>query len=74
VFRYIANIQVFGSIHYGRVTSEMMENYLPAAGDEPDATRHDIQYSKWNSQNCLSKTMKLQHREKNILKRHPEPT
>ena len=32
---------------YGRVTYEMMEGYWPTAGDEPDASRHDIEHSKW---------------------------
>jgi len=45
---------------YGRVTFEMMENYWPSAGDKPDASRHDIEHSKWYSQVhkvVLSKTM-----------------
>ena len=32
---------------YGRVTYQMMESYWPAAGDEPDASKHDIDHSKW---------------------------
>src|SRR4029078_2089660 len=32
---------------YGRVTYQMMENYWPAAGNKPAATRHDIEHSKW---------------------------
>jgi dihydrofolate reductase len=32
---------------YGRVTYEMMENYWPTAGDEPDASQHDIEHSAW---------------------------
>ncbi|MBE9602361.1 dihydrofolate reductase family protein [Pedobacter sp. MC2016-24] len=45
---------------YGRVTYEMMENYWPTAGDEPNASRHDIEHSKWYRQAhkiVLSKTM-----------------
>ncbi len=45
---------------YGRVTFEMMENYWPSAGDKPDASRHDIEHSKWYNQVhkvVLSKTM-----------------
>ena len=34
---------------YGRVTYEMMENYWPTAGDKPNASRHDIEHSKWYS-------------------------
>ncbi|MFN8207291.1 MAG: dihydrofolate reductase family protein [Bacteroidales bacterium] len=34
---------------YGRVTYQMMENYWPSAGDKPNASRHDIEHSKWYS-------------------------
>jgi len=46
---------------YGRVTYEMMQNYWPTAGDEPDASKHDIDHSKWYNKAhkiVLSKTMK----------------
>ena len=46
---------------YGRVTYEMMQNYWPEAGNKPDASKHDIEHSKWYSQVrkvVLSKTMK----------------
>jgi dihydrofolate reductase len=46
---------------YGRVTFQMMENYWPAAGDKPAATKHDIEHSKWYSKVhkiVLSKTLK----------------
>jgi dihydrofolate reductase len=46
---------------YGRVTFQMMENYWPTAGDKPNATRHDIEHSKWYNKArkvVLSKTMK----------------
>ncbi|TCJ18794.1 dihydrofolate reductase [Flaviaesturariibacter flavus] len=45
---------------YGRVTYEMMEGYWPTAGDEPDASSHDIQHSKWYNgahKIVLSKTL-----------------
>ena len=45
---------------YGRTTYQMMENYWPTAGDEPDASKHDIEHSKWyNSIHkiVLSKTL-----------------
>ncbi len=32
---------------YGRVTYEMMESYWPTAADKPNATKHDIEHSKW---------------------------
>jgi len=46
---------------YGRVTYEMMQSYWPAAGDEPGASKHDIEHSKWYNKAhklVLSKTMK----------------
>ena len=46
---------------YGRVTYQMMENYWPTAGDNPAATKHDIEHSKWYNKVhkvVLSKTMK----------------
>ena len=45
---------------YGRVTYQMMESYWPTAGDEPDASRHDIEHSAWykNARKIvLSKTL-----------------
>ncbi|ACU61748.1 dihydrofolate reductase family protein [Chitinophaga pinensis] len=32
---------------YGRVTWQMMEGYWPTAGDEPNASKHDIEHSAW---------------------------
>jgi len=32
---------------YGRVTYQMMENYWPTAGDQPNASKHDIEHSTW---------------------------
>lgn len=32
---------------YGRVTYQMMESYWPTAADQPNATKHDIEHSKW---------------------------
>jgi dihydrofolate reductase len=46
---------------YGRVTYQMMEAYWPAAGDEPGASKHDREHSKWYNKAhkiILSKTMK----------------
>jgi len=46
---------------YGRATYEMMENYWPTAGDKPNASKHDIEHSKWYKnvhKVVLSKTMK----------------
>lgn len=35
---------------YGRVTYEMMENYWPTAGEKPNASKHDLEHSKWYNQ------------------------
>jgi dihydrofolate reductase len=46
---------------YGRVTYEMMEGYWPTAGDQPNASKHDIEHSKWYAKVhkvVLSQTMK----------------
>lgn len=46
---------------YGRVTFQMMENYWPTAGNKPNASKHDIEHSKWYKKVrkvVLSKTMK----------------
>src|SRR5476651_1922022 len=46
---------------YGRVTYQMMENYWPTAGDKPNASKHDIDHSKWYGSAhkvVLSETMK----------------
>jgi dihydrofolate reductase len=45
---------------YGRVTYEMMQGYWPTAGDEPGASKHDIEHSNWYnrvSKVVLSKTL-----------------
>src|SRR5688500_10009821 len=46
---------------YGRITYEMMEAYWPTAADKPNASKHDIEHSKWYSKVhkvVLSKTIK----------------
>jgi dihydrofolate reductase len=45
---------------YGRRTYQMMEDYWPTAADKPDASKHDIEHSKWYNKVhkvVLSKTM-----------------
>ncbi|MBK5279004.1 MAG: dihydrofolate reductase [Bacteroidia bacterium] len=32
---------------YGRVTYEMMNAYWPTAADQPNASKHDIDHSRW---------------------------
>ena len=46
---------------YGRVTYDMMEGYWPTAGNKPNATKHDIEHSKWYAKArkiVLSSTLK----------------
>ncbi|MGB4839329.1 MAG: dihydrofolate reductase family protein [Saprospiraceae bacterium] len=45
---------------YGRVTYQMMDSYWPGAGDNPGASKHDIEHSQWyNTVNkiVLSRTL-----------------
>lgn len=54
------------SAMYGRVTYQMMESYWPTAADKPDATKHDIEHSKWYkdvAKIVLSKTLKEEGRK-----------
>jgi dihydrofolate reductase len=32
---------------YGRVTYDLMESYWPTAADKPNASKHDLEHSKW---------------------------
>lgn len=34
---------------YGRTTYQMMESYWPTAAGQPNASKHDIEHSKWYS-------------------------
>jgi dihydrofolate reductase len=46
---------------YGRVTYQMMDSYWPTAAQKPNATKHDIEHSKWYNKVAkvvLSRTMK----------------
>jgi dihydrofolate reductase len=62
IFDYVAKrISEGSSAMYGRVTYEMMESYWPAAGSKPNASKHDIEHSKWYNnvhKIVLSRTMK----------------
>lgn len=45
---------------YGRVTYDMMQSYWPKAGEQPNASKHDIEHSNWYnkvSKVVLSRTM-----------------
>jgi dihydrofolate reductase len=61
IFDYVGKrISQTDTALYGRVTYQMMENYWPHAAENPAATKHDIEHSKWYHQAqkiVLSKTM-----------------
>lgn len=55
---------------YGRVTYEMMEGYWPTAGEQPNASKHDIEHSAWYknvSKIVLSKTMRNEGLDNTIV-------
>jgi dihydrofolate reductase len=62
IFEYVGKrISEGDTALYGRVTYQMMENYWPTAADKPNASRHDIEHSRWYKnvhKVVLSKTMK----------------
>ncbi len=48
LFDYVGNrVSKGDTALYGRKTYQMMESYWPTAGDKPNATRHDMEHSKW---------------------------
>jgi dihydrofolate reductase len=48
IFDYVGKqISETDTVLYGRVTYQMMENYWTTAADKPDASKHDIEHSKW---------------------------
>lgn len=55
---------------YGRVTYEMMQSYWPTAGEQPNASKHDIEHSIWYknvSKIVLSKTLSEDGLEKTLV-------
>jgi dihydrofolate reductase len=62
IFDYVSKrISETDTALYGRVTYDMMQNYWPTAGDKPNASKHDIEHSRWYNKVhkiVLSKTMK----------------
>lgn len=77
IFDYVAKrISKGDTALYGRVTYEMMESYWPTAGNKPNASRHDIEHSRWYSRVhkiVLSNTLKndaLQNTE--VISEHLE--
>ncbi len=64
IFDHVGNrISEGDTALYGRITFQMMENYWPTAANNPGASKHDIEHSKWYSKVrkvVLSKTMKVE--------------
>jgi dihydrofolate reductase len=62
IFEYInSHTSESDTALYGRGTYEIMEAYWPTAADKPNATKHDIDHSRWYNKVhkvVLSKTMK----------------
>jgi dihydrofolate reductase len=55
---------------YGRVTYRMMESYWPTAAEQPGATKHDIEHSRWYNQVpklVVSRTMKGESSSKTTI-------
>lgn len=55
---------------YGRVTWQMMEGYWPTAGDEPNASKHDIEHAAWYKKAkkiVLSRSMKGQELPNTVI-------
>jgi dihydrofolate reductase len=48
IFDYVGQrINKTNTALYGRITYQMMESYWPDAGNQPTASKHDIEHSKW---------------------------
>jgi dihydrofolate reductase len=48
LFNYVAErIYATDCAIYGRITYQMMEGYWTTAANQPNATKHDIEHSKW---------------------------
>ena len=61
------------SAMYGRKTFELMESYWPTAADRPNASRHDIEHSRWYQKAhkiVLSATMKGTHPNTTVISDH----
>jgi len=61
IFDHVANrIKDTDTALYGRVTYQLMESYWPTAAERPNASKHDIEHSKWYAEAhkiVLSKTL-----------------
>jgi len=64
IFDFVGKrIEATDTALYGRVTYQMMEGYWPTAAEQPNASKHDLEHSRWYksaSKVVLSKSMKGQ--------------
>jgi dihydrofolate reductase len=71
IFDYVGDrTNVADTALYGRVTYEMMQGYWPKAGEQPNASKHDIQHSAWYNKVdkvVLSKSMEGQQLPNTII-------
>jgi Dihydrofolate reductase len=62
IFEFVGNrVEEGDTALYGRVTYDMMEGYWPTAADQPNASKHDIDHSRWYmkaNKIVMSRTMK----------------
>jgi dihydrofolate reductase len=65
IFEYVGDrVDEADTALYGRVTFQMMEAYWPTAADQPTATKHDIQHSRWYmkaNKFVMSKTLQAEN-------------
>lgn len=67
-------IQQTDTALYGRVTYQMMEAYWPTAAEQPNASKHDLEHSRWYKtarKVVLSKTLADEdHTDTKIIRSH----
>lgn len=48
MFDYVESLTDSADVNlFGRTTYQMMEGYWPTAGEQPGASKHDIEHSRW---------------------------
>ena len=71
IFDFVAKrIGESNTAMYGRVTYQMMEGYWPTTADKPNASKHDVEHSRWYKdvhKIVLSKTIENQDSNKTTI-------
>ncbi|MPS72656.1 MAG: dihydrofolate reductase [Chryseobacterium sp.] len=71
IFDFVAQrISESDTAMYGRVTYQMMESYWPTAADKPNASKHDVEHSRWYkgvNKIVLSRTIESQDSNKTTI-------